>query len=70
MSSTAAPGKITISATAVKDPVCVMDIEPATATEQTEHNGQTYYFCSSSCKEKFDVNPKKYVGTSPLCNFS
>jgi YHS domain-containing protein len=69
--STTATWAITaISTTAVKDPVCVMDIEPATATEQTEHKGQTYYFCSSRCKERFDVDPKQYVGTSPLCNFS
>jgi YHS domain-containing protein len=58
----------TTSTTAVKDPVCVMDIEPATAPGQTEHKGQTYYFCSSRCKERFDVNPKQYVGASPLCN--
>jgi YHS domain-containing protein len=52
------------SATTVKDPVCGMDIETATAAGRTEHNGQTYYFCGSKCKEKFDLNPEQYVGKS------
>jgi YHS domain-containing protein len=29
------------SATAVKDPVCGMDVESATAAGRTEHKGQT-----------------------------
>jgi YHS domain-containing protein len=37
-------------ATAVKDPVCGMDLEMATAAGQTEHKGQTYYFCAPSAK--------------------
>ena len=52
------------SATTVKDPVCGMDIETATAAGRTEHNGQTYYFCGSKCKEKFDLNPEQYLGKS------
>ena len=51
-----------ISTTAVKDPVCGMDIEMATAAGQTEHKGQTYYFCGSGCKTKFDLNPEQYLG--------
>ncbi len=46
--------------TIVKDPVCGMDVEPAAAPRQTEHKGQTYYFCGSKCKEKFDLNPEQY----------
>ena len=38
------------STTAVKDPVCGMDVETATAAGRTEHKGQTYYFCGSKCK--------------------
>lgn len=52
------------SATAVKDPVCGMDIEKATAAGRTEHKRQTYYFCGMKCKEKFDRNPEQYVGKS------
>jgi len=30
----------------VKDPVCGMVIEPASAAGKAEHAGETYYFCS------------------------
>jgi Cu+-exporting ATPase len=50
--------------TAVKDPVCGMDVEVATAAGRTEHKGQTYYFCGSMCKEKFDLSPEQYLGKS------
>ena len=50
------------STTVVKDPVCGMDIDTAAAAQHTEHAGQTYYFCCSKCKEKFDHNPAQYLG--------
>jgi len=50
------------STTVVKDPVCGLDIETATAAEQTEYKGQTFYFCGSKCKEKFDLKPDQYLG--------
>ncbi len=53
------------STTAVKDPVCGMDIEAESAAAQTEHNGKTYFFCGAKCKEKFDANPEQYEGKSP-----
>ena len=40
-------------ATAVKDPVCGMGIETATAAGRTEYKRQTYYFCGSRCNDKF-----------------
>jgi Cu+-exporting ATPase len=49
-------------ATTVKDLVCGMDIDPATAAGKSEHNGQTYYFCSLGCMKAFDENPEKYIG--------
>ena len=53
------------STTAVKDPVCGMEIETTTAAGRTEHKGQTYYFCGSNCKQKFDLNPERYLGKTP-----
>jgi uncharacterized membrane protein YraQ (UPF0718 family) len=38
----------------VQDPVCGMEVNPEDADHSTEHDGQTYYFCSQSCKESFD----------------
>lgn len=52
------------SATVVKDLVCGMDVEAATAAARSEYQGETYYFCGTSCKEKFDLNPDQYLGTS------
>jgi Cu+-exporting ATPase len=48
--------------TVVKDPVCGMDVEPTNAAGHSEHQGHTYYFCGSKCKEKFDHNPEEYLG--------
>lgn len=50
------------NATTVKDPVCAMDVETNTAAARTEYKGQTYYFCGSKCKDKFDINPDQYLG--------
>jgi Cu+-exporting ATPase len=49
------------STTAVKDPVCGMEIDAATAAGHTGHAGQTYSFCGSGCKEKFDKDPAQYL---------
>lgn len=48
--------------TTVHDPVCHMDIDPATAAGKSEYKGQTYYFCSHGCKKAFDKEPEKYLG--------
>ncbi|GGF45007.1 copper-translocating P-type ATPase [Azorhizobium oxalatiphilum] len=45
----------------VKDPVCGMDVDPATAKYKSEHKGQTVYFCAASCKTKFDAHPEHYT---------
>ena len=48
----------------VHDPVCHMDIDPATAAGKSEYKGQTYYFCSLGCKKSFDKEPEKYLGAA------
>lgn len=35
-----------------KDPVCGTFIPPSTAVQKTV-GGQTYYFCSAACRDKF-----------------
>jgi len=42
----------------VHDPVCHMDIEPASAAGTSEYKGQTYYFCAIGCKKDFDEDPE------------
>lgn len=36
----------------VKDPVCGMDVDTASALSASKY-GKTYYFCSKSCKREF-----------------
>jgi len=45
----------------LKDPVCGMDVDKERAKATSEYQGRTYYFCSASCKSKFDLNPEKYL---------
>ena len=45
----------------VRDPVCGMQVDPATSPYQAEHDGQTYHFCSQKCLEKFRADPARYI---------
>ncbi len=53
----------------VKDPVCGMQISPEKAAASIAHDGRTYFFCSTSCAEKFRANPTLYTPTEidPVC---
>lgn len=44
-----------------KDPVCDMDVDPATATQKTEYHGDVYYFCAPGCRKAFEAQPQKYL---------
>ncbi|WP_256363709.1 heavy metal translocating P-type ATPase [Phycicoccus sp. Soil802] len=50
-----------VANTVVKDPVCGMDVDPATSEYRSDHDGQNYYFCSGHCQAKFDAAPQNYV---------
>jgi YHS domain-containing protein len=43
------------------DPVCGMTVVKAEAKATFDYKGTTYYFCSTSCKEKFAKEPEKYL---------
>lgn len=45
------------------DVVCGMEFPAANAKQASEYNGEIYHFCSQSCKNHFDSDPEKYVGT-------
>lgn len=51
-------------ATSATDPVCSMQVDPATAAGTSEFEGTTYYFCSAGCKRQFDNDPWHYVEPS------
>lgn len=44
-----------------KDVVCGMQVDPAKAAGRSEYNGKSYYFCSASCKAKFDAHPSRFT---------
>jgi Cu+-exporting ATPase len=41
-----------------------MTISPADAVGHVEHKGQTYYFCSESCLERFQTTPDVFLSGS------
>ena len=45
----------------VTDPVCGMTVDPASAKYSAEHAGDTYYFCSAKCHDKFVADPTAYL---------
>jgi Cu+-exporting ATPase len=38
-----------------------MSINPAKAAAKIDHAGQSYYFCSKGCAQRFEQSPAKYV---------
>ena len=50
-------------------PVCGREVDEHSATDKATHRGenhyfykgQTYYFCSKDCKDKFQTDPEKYI---------
>jgi len=43
------------------DPICGMEVEPSKAAGKRVYNGQSYYFCSHHCLEKFKEDPEKFL---------
>ena len=48
-------------ATLERDPVCGMNVNPATAKHIHDHAGKNFYFCCAPCAEKFKADPAKYL---------
>jgi Cu+-exporting ATPase len=49
----------------VLDPVCGMYVDPQKARGAADHKGQTYYFCSPRCMERFQAEPEKFLAPKP-----
>ena len=45
-----------------KDPVCGHTVKENEAAGKTEWAGQTYYFCSTECQERFEQDPALFLG--------
>jgi P-type Cu+ transporter len=49
------------AAPTVKDPVCGMNVDPATSKHRFAHQGETFHFCTARCREKFAADPARYL---------
>jgi YHS domain-containing protein len=47
------------------DPVCYAEVDEERATHTATYKDQTYYFCTASCRKKFEEKPEKYVKLGP-----
>ena len=48
----------------VRDPVCGMNVDPATANQRADYGSATYYFCSPGCRSKFVNDPARYTAAA------
>src|SRR3984957_10127779 len=55
------PDNLSKSATLVKDPVCGMDVNPATSKHRVDLAGKSFFFCCAGCAEKFKADSHKYL---------
>jgi Cu+-exporting ATPase len=60
-----AQGVAPIAGAVIRDPVCGMIVDRATAKHFFLHEGEGFYFCSAACKAKFEAEPHKYIGDRP-----
>ena len=44
------------------DPVCGMEVDPATAEWKCDYAGTPYYFCAKGCMDDFKEDPQSYLG--------
>lgn len=52
--------------TTATDPVCGMEVDPATALHTAEHDGATYAFCCPHCKASFERDPARYLAPAEV----
>jgi xanthine dehydrogenase accessory factor len=50
-----------VRASSAVDPVCGMNIDPASALYRFDHAGRTYVFCGSGCRRAFAADPASFV---------
>ena len=44
-----------------KDPACGMIVKTDEAAARSEYQGKSYFFCSVTCKERFDRSPQTFT---------
>jgi len=54
------------AAVKAKDPVCGMDVDPATARFKANHHRKDYFFCSAGCLAKFQAAAEEVLSSKPV----
>ncbi len=52
----------------MRDPICGMEVDPANAAALAERDGETFYFCSEHCRQKFLREGRSSVTSSNKSN--
>jgi Cu+-exporting ATPase len=52
--------KMNTSSTAATDPVCAMEVDPASA-RSSSYQDEPYFFCSESCQRRFEKDPGDFL---------
>lgn len=47
------------------DPVCGMQVDPATTPHHASHDDKEFHFCSAKCRAMFVAEPAKYLAPKP-----
>lgn len=45
----------------VTDPVCGMEVDPASTPHHASHAGHEWHFCSEKCRSRFVTDPERYL---------
>lgn len=43
------------------DPVCGVEVDPEETLWWASFRGETYYFCSLACCERFEKEPERFI---------
>ncbi|MBO0813667.1 MAG: YHS domain-containing protein, partial [Actinobacteria bacterium] len=63
----AAAGPATPPPAQAVDPVCGMTVPATAASFPLAHDGVTYYFCSTSCRRRFEQDPAAHAPEETRC---
>jgi YHS domain-containing protein len=47
------------------DPVCCMKVGSGRPLLTASYQDQSYYFCAEACRKAFELNPKRYLKSTP-----
>ncbi len=52
---------VQLSTSGERDPVCGMPVNPDACAARAEHAGQSYWFCSTGCRDSFVAEPRSFL---------